>query len=92
MAERSIVTCLVSADEPITQPPPPDPELIFPWSCDFGPDLDNVDYCQTSQDRNDPLHWTPNVGLTPTEGTGPTDNNHGETKPLLYYCTTNQFG
>ena len=52
----------------------------LPWMCDFGLSMANIDMCGFHQDTRDDANWTPNVGHTPTNFTGPppsTFEEHG---------------
>ena len=59
----------------------------LPWWCNFGSNIEQVDYCGFIQDDTDDMEWIPIVGPTPTNYTGPPESSldeHGmETKPFL---------
>ena len=54
--------------------------IDVPWSCTFGTDVNNPDWCGIDQDDTDVDEFIPGTGTTPTVGTGPEDDgDHGRT-------------
>ena len=50
----------------------------LPWSCNFGSNIEHVDYCGFIQDDTDDMEWIPIVGPTPTNYTGPPESSLDE--------------